>query len=92
MNVPNVVPGAPMVMPGLPAGGSLAPIATLNMQAARGARSVLGCPSCGTNGYSGPSLGDIDSGGVPTWAKILGVMAFVGVIVTVANVAAKRRH
>jgi hypothetical protein len=74
----------------MPAGHVNAPVMTLNQQAAAGAGSVLGCARCGVGGYSGPTLGDIDPATFPTWAKVLGVFAFVGAIVGIANFAARK--
>jgi hypothetical protein len=90
--IPNVFPGAPAVMPGVPAGAAPTPI----IRAAAGINFgnpgiSSGCVGC-TMQTSQQTLRDIETPGIPMWAKVLGVMTFLLIVVSIGNAVGKRKH
>lgn len=83
--MPNVNPGAPNMYPRSPGGmPGMAPLSPISHQA-RGIQ--IGCANCPA---VGPALKDVAPDQFPTWAKILGGMALLGLIVLFLNITGKK--
>lgn len=83
--MPNMVPGAPSLIPTTPGGRpGAAPLSPISHQAAG---IQLGCDGC----QIGPQLKDVADGGMPAWMQILGVMALAGLVILALNLMGRKK-